>query len=117
MPVLNGFCLYVKRSVFNEIGLFDESVFPDGYGEENDFCFRAVDAGYELRLVTNAYVFHAKTKSFGADRRKNLIAKANKILNERYGEDRFIALEKYFTEQSLLTELRKKMALEEGINA
>ena len=117
VPVLNGFCLYVKRSVFNEIGLFDESVFPDGYGEENDFCFRAVDAGYELRLVTNAYVFHAKTKSFGADRRKNLIAKANKILNERYGEDRFIALEKYFTEQSLLTELRKKMALEVGINA
>lgn len=117
VPVLNGFCLYIKRPVFNQIGLFDESAFPDGYGEENDFCFRAIDAGYELRLVTNAYVFHAKTKSFGVDRRKNLIAKANKILNERYGEERFIALEKYFTEQKFLLDLRGKMMLEEDSNA
>lgn len=116
VPVLNGFCLYVKRSVLNEIGLFDESAFPDGYGEENDFCFRAIDAGYELQLVTNAYVFHSKTKSFGVERRKILITKANKILNERYGEDRFIALEKYLTEQSLLSDLREKMALEESSN-
>ena len=29
--------MFIKRSVINEIGYFDEVLFGKGYGEENDF--------------------------------------------------------------------------------
>ena len=32
-PTGNGFCMYIKRSVFEKIGYFDEARFPRGYGE------------------------------------------------------------------------------------
>lgn len=106
VPILNGFCLYIKRDVFERIGLFDEETFPQGYGEENDFCFRAIDAGYTLRVVTDTYVYHAKTKSFGTERRQELIKGANKILHERYGKARFDQLEKELAEQPVLSAMR-----------
>ncbi|WP_019956608.1 glycosyltransferase family 2 protein [Yoonia vestfoldensis] len=43
---INGFCFGVSRDVLNRIGLFDEVNFPMGYGEENDFTFRAMNAGF-----------------------------------------------------------------------
>ena len=41
---------YIER-----IGYFDEENFPTGYGEEDDFSLRAVDAGFMLAFVPNAY--------------------------------------------------------------
>src|SRR3546814_11876110 len=46
VPTGNGFCLYIKRDLIDAIGLFDEASFPEGYGEENDFCMRALAAGW-----------------------------------------------------------------------
>lgn len=66
--LLNGFCMCSRRAVFEQIGVFDETAFPVGYGEENDLCLRASAAGWELRLVDDLYVFHAKSKSFGKNR-------------------------------------------------
>src|SRR3546814_12117303 len=45
VPTGNGFCLYIKRDLIDAIGLFDEASFPEGYGEENDFCMRALAPG------------------------------------------------------------------------
>lgn len=66
--LLNGFCLCSRRQVFDQIGLFDETSFPIGYGEENDLCLRAAEAGWQLRVVDDLYVYHAKSKSFGKHR-------------------------------------------------
>lgn len=41
VPLLNGFCLMVKREVIDKIGYFDQETFSEGYGEENDYCIRA----------------------------------------------------------------------------
>ena len=106
VPILNGFCLYIKRKVFDIIGLFDEETFPQGYGEENDFCFRAADAGFKLRVATDTYVYHAKTKSFGTERRESLIKNANAILHERYGKERFIQLENLLARMPALESVR-----------
>src|SRR5262249_39906984 len=35
LPTGVGVCLYIRRAVIDEIGLFDEVNFPLGYGEEN----------------------------------------------------------------------------------
>ena len=41
IPTGVGFCMWMSRAVLNEIGPFDEAAFGRGYGEENDWCFRA----------------------------------------------------------------------------
>lgn len=115
VPVLNGFCLYIKRSVIESIGLFDEATFPHGYGEENDFCFRAIDAGFELRVAIDAYVYHAKTKSFSTERRSELSDKANLILQERYGNARLEDIACKFAAIDELNLIRQQLILDEGI--
>ncbi len=73
LPTGNGFCMFVKRSVFDAAGFFDEVNFPRGYGEENDFCIRAAKAGFKNVLDDGIYIFHYRTASFGNE--KNAIAK------------------------------------------
>jgi len=64
IPVAYGFCLLIKREVFNRIGLFDEK-FELGYGEEGDFCVRAKKKGYKAICCDDAFVYHYGKKSFG----------------------------------------------------
>ncbi|MDR0932138.1 MAG: glycosyltransferase [Victivallales bacterium] len=70
--LINGFCFFVKRGVFDRIGLFDGETFPIGYGEEDDFSLRAVEAGFIAAIATDTYVYHAKSKSFGHETRREL---------------------------------------------
>jgi GT2 family glycosyltransferase len=60
-----GFCLYVKRAALDALGGFDETVFGQGYGEEVDFCVRAVKSGYVNVLDDATFVYHAGGRSFG----------------------------------------------------
>lgn len=60
----NGFCMYIKRNVIEEIGLFDDITFEKGYGEENDFCYRALDHGYTNVLCDDTFIYHKGTQSF-----------------------------------------------------
>jgi O-antigen biosynthesis protein len=62
-----GFCMYVRRIVFDRIGVFDEVRFGRGYGEENDLCERALAAGFRIRLADDAFVFHEGGASFGPE--------------------------------------------------
>jgi glycosyltransferase involved in cell wall biosynthesis len=48
VPFLLGFCLMMKKSMLDEIGLLDER-FKVGSMEDVDICFRAKLAGYETR--------------------------------------------------------------------
>jgi GT2 family glycosyltransferase/glycosyltransferase involved in cell wall biosynthesis len=81
-----GFCMYVRAEVIARIGLFDEESFGRGYGEENDFCERAVAAGYRIRLADDAFVFHRGGASFGAetDERKRVGTEAMLRLHPDY---------------------------------
>ncbi len=64
MPLIHGFCFAIKSELLNTVGYFDENSFPRGYGEENDYCFRAADAGYSMVVATNTYIYHSKSKSY-----------------------------------------------------
>jgi GT2 family glycosyltransferase len=79
VPLLNGFLLVFKRQVVEMIGFFDEIAYPDGYGEENDFCLRARKAGFSLQVVSDVFVYHSKSSSFGAKRRRTLIEAASSV--------------------------------------
>jgi GT2 family glycosyltransferase len=84
LPTGNGFCLFVKRVVIARIGPMDETAFPQGYGEENDFCQRAERAGYRNIIAGNVLVHHERSASFGDARRLALGAQGMAVLRERY---------------------------------
>lgn len=85
-PVVNGFCFAVKRKVIDVIGYLDEEAFPQGYGEENDYCLRLADHGMTCGFTLSTYVFHAKSKSFNHERRKILSQQGWNTLVGKYGE-------------------------------
>jgi len=86
VPMIHGFCLVIRREVIDEIGVFDEESFPSGYGEEDDYCIRAVDAGWSLLWATDTYVYHHKSGSYDPKRRKVLVESGRKQLIRKHGE-------------------------------
>lgn len=52
-----GFCMVFKRSLFNHIGAFDNSLWPCS-GEEIDFCLRSHQKGYKIGIARDVYVHH-----------------------------------------------------------
>lgn len=87
VPFLNGFCLLIKRQVIDEIGYFDEEAFGRGYGEENDYCIRATNAGWEFAISDDTYVYHAQSRSYSHERRKELWVHAHKALTAKHGQE------------------------------
>jgi GT2 family glycosyltransferase len=84
LPTGNGFCLYIRRAVIDAVGVLDEAAFPQGYGEENDFCQRASARGLRHVIAGNVYVKHARSASFGDERRATLGAAGMAVLRERW---------------------------------
>lgn len=64
LPTAVGFCMAISRRAVERIGLFDESTFGHGYGEENDFSLRAREQGMKNVLCDNAFVAHVGGSSF-----------------------------------------------------
>lgn len=83
VPVAHGFCMLLRRSVIDAVGLFD-TAFGRGYGEEVDFSMRARSAGYTCRLANRAFVFHDGARSFTREAKQFLVAASNRIIEERY---------------------------------
>jgi GT2 family glycosyltransferase len=65
IPTAVGFCMAISLRAIKIVGLFDEATFGRGYGEENDFCQRAEQAGLRNVLCDDAYVVHHGGASFG----------------------------------------------------
>jgi GT2 family glycosyltransferase/tetratricopeptide (TPR) repeat protein len=66
---LVGFCLLVRREVFDKVGLLDER-FGVGCFEDDDLCRRALRAGYRAAIARDAFVHHFGHRTFqgcGAD--------------------------------------------------
>ncbi|GAB6846043.1 GT2 family glycosyltransferase [Methylorubrum rhodinum] len=66
VPTGVGFCFYMRRAVIDAVGPLDAETFGRGYGEENDFCMRALKAGFSNVLAHDVFVFHSGSVSFGA---------------------------------------------------
>jgi GT2 family glycosyltransferase len=88
IPVGVGFCLYVKRACLDDVGVFRDDVFAQGYGEENDFCLRARHRGWRHVAAPGVFVAHVGGHSFGSAGRH--LRARNSVLLERlhpgYGE-------------------------------
>ena len=67
IPTGVGFCMYISRESLNALGYFNEKVFDKGYGEENDFCIRAINSGRKNILALDTFVLHTGEVSFADD--------------------------------------------------
>lgn len=94
IPTGVGFCMAMSRKVINEIGVFD-TIYGKGYGEENDWCRRAVKKGYRNVMVTNLFVYHKHGASFG-----EIITRTKQ---ERMNENLAILLQRYPDYQDIVS--------------
>ncbi|MEH6570906.1 MAG: hypothetical protein V7709_17625, partial [Halioglobus sp.] len=83
VPTGVGFCMYIPRDCLDDIGYFDLETFGKGYGEENDWCQRALRSGRKNLHLANCFVFHKGGVSFGAENNPR-IARAQEILDAKY---------------------------------
>lgn len=86
ITVAHGFCMFIKREVIDTIGFFDAETFELGYGEENDFCCRAEQAGYHHVMCDDTYIYHSGTKSFVSKEKEKYSRLHEKILRGWYPE-------------------------------
>ena len=66
---LIGFCLLIKRSVFDKIKILDEKYSP-GYIEDNDLSINIIKLGYRLILCHDVFIHHYLGVAFRKDLEK-----------------------------------------------
>ena len=74
VPKLSGFCLLMKRAVYDAIGGLDER-FGLGFFDDDDLAERARRAGFELAVAHDLFVHHFGSRTFvgnGVDAEKLL---------------------------------------------
>jgi glycosyltransferase involved in cell wall biosynthesis len=84
LPTGVGFCMGININALETVGFFDAHTFTRGYGEENDWCQRAILKGYKNVLVENLFIFHKHGGSFENQEKKQLIEKNMCHLNAKY---------------------------------
>lgn len=89
IPTGIGFCMYIRRQCLHEVGLFDVENFGKGYGEENDFCVRAQQAGWRHLHALDTFVRHAGGISFGHSKSERELQAMETLrrLHPRYESD------------------------------
>ncbi len=60
---LVGFCMLIKRSIVEKLGVLDE-LFTPGNFEDDDYSFRMIRAGYRLLLCHDTFIHHFGSVSF-----------------------------------------------------
>ena len=81
VPKLSGFCLLMKRAVYEAIGGLDER-FGLGFFDDDDLAERARRAGFELAVAHDLFVHHFGSRTFagnGVDAEKLLDENARRF--------------------------------------
>src|SRR5580704_1109296 len=89
VPKVSGFCLLMKRAVFDAIGGLDPR-FGLGLFDDDDLAERARRAGFELAVAHDLFVHHFGSRTFvgnGIDAKALLDENAERFA-EKWGQDR-----------------------------
>ena len=77
-----GYCILIKRSVIEKIGLLDEA-YGLGYYDDDDYSVRAIRAGFRCVRANNVFVEHLGDSTFSdifRDEKRRALHEANKQL-------------------------------------
>lgn len=98
MPTGVGFCMGMSKKAILDVGSLDAESFGMGYGEENDWCQRALQKGYKNVHVENLFVFHNHGGSFLSEDKKQYLREHSVILDKKHPDykrqvERFFAID------------------------
>jgi len=84
---LVGFCLLIDRAVIDAVGALDER-FGIGNFEDDDFCRRAIAAGYRAVIARGAFIHHFGSRTFAASGIdfQQLLSDNHKLYQEKWSE-------------------------------
>ena len=101
MPTGVGFCMALAVSFLRQVPQLD-TAFGMGYGEEVDWCQKAVERGGRHVAQPRLFVEHRGGASFGSEAKQKLIAKNGALISQRY--PRFDAqVQDFIADDPLLT--------------
>lgn len=86
IPTGVGFCMGMNKEAIREVGFLDEESFGRGFGEENDWCQRAIGLGYKNVHVDNLFVYHKHCGSFLSEEKAKLLEENSKSLLRKHPE-------------------------------
>lgn len=84
-PRIAFVCTLIKRDVVKAIGGLDERFSPGNY-EDDDYCLRANQAGYNLVIAWDTYIHHFGSKSFKANGEQLYADRLEKSKNKFVGK-------------------------------
>lgn len=88
-----GAFLFIRRSVLEKVGYFDEDYFL--YGEDIDICYRVKKAGFKIMYVPEVKVIHIKGVSSGIKKHSQNESKASES-TKNLARDYFYSTMKIF---------------------
>jgi GT2 family glycosyltransferase/glycosyltransferase involved in cell wall biosynthesis len=109
LPTGVGVCFYIKRKALDQVGLFDDKSFGQGYGEESEWCMRALKAGYAHVLDDATFIFHEGQRSFGISRDRRVRA-AHRAMRRLHPE--YLATVAAFIREDPIRPLRQRVLAE-----
>ena len=83
---VSGCCFLIKRQVLEIVGGFDDKYFL--YFEDADLSLRVKKAGYEMKLIPDAYVWHyngGSSGGVGSDLQNYYLTRNRLLFNWRHG--------------------------------
>ena len=88
---ISGFCMLITRECFNAVGLFDIG-FKIGGWEDNDYCLRAYNAGFNAVIDQSTFIHH-----YGQSTLKQLKVNYSKV----FRSNQLFFLNKHFSNKPL----------------
>lgn len=107
---LSGFAMLIKRSVWDEVGGFDEDFAP-GYFEDDALSMEILKRGFRLLLVKNSFIYHAGSQSFSKVDYNQLLTDHRELFIKKYGFD---ILEYAYPDDAMLSTVMSLRILQIG---
>lgn len=82
------FCVMFSRQVYEKVGPMEEK-FGVGFFEDDDYCNRVREAGYEVAVIEDVFVHHHLSASFNklkAEKKQELFERNKKIYEDKWGD-------------------------------
>ena len=82
----HGFCMAMNANAIAKCGLLDETRFGRGYGEEVEWCLRALRMGLVHCYATDVYVAHYHCGSFSSEEKARLRREHGQLIRREHPE-------------------------------
>ncbi len=93
VDAISGSFMFMERSVFDEVGGFDEDYFM--YAEDIDLCFKIKQAGYKVYYTPATNIIHFKgesTRSSSFNRTYEFYRAMSIFVRKRYGQRSLLSM-------------------------